>query len=133
MRNASGNAAESGQAVGDLQLAADLYVALPDRAAAPARRNQSPAYLPKQHYRYRWLRLSRRGSRHAAVADGPAGFESLSDQKTEDRLKWENIFDRSSSEVAVFPVQKFFHRTGREHRAPIAIEDEDRIFEILQE
>ena len=142
VRHAAGDAADGGQAVGGLQFATEFAlrfgVAQPHQqsgAGIGRRPAASPADPPRAARPPRpERRLARR--RPAERADCESGGRSATPARSAVRAWWRAERRRRwtwSERSLALLAEELLDRARREHQAALAIEDEDGVFEILQQ
>src|ERR1039458_5544398 len=78
-------------------------------------------------------RLAGRAEGNAAVAHRAAGLRALRHQQAKRGRGREDAGHQLPQETGAVAPEEFFHRAGGEDEAELAIEDEDRVFQLLQQ
>ncbi len=73
------------------------------------------------------------GDGRAAIADGTAGLRRLRNQQPQGGVRRENIGERFACKPGAIRTEKLLHRTRGENQPQFAVEDENRVFQILQQ
>ena len=105
---------------------------MPIRGGGPAR--QAFQYIHRnQHHRGTGQRLPRRGHRNTAVADGAARLRACATSRPSVVEGGKTAGHRLPRKIRAVPAQKLLDRARRENQPHFAIENENGVFQILQQ